>query len=104
VSTLDIAKTVLALGQASAEGVSGVSLLPYAKLDPAAPRHAPVVSRGPKKASLIDWPLKLMVIERKKQDRNFLFDLSADPGEGKDLVAERALDVAKLQKLLSEAE
>ena len=29
---------------------------------------------------MIDWPLKLMVIERKKADRLFLFDLGTDPG------------------------
>lgn len=104
VSTLDLAPTLLALAGAPSEGVSGVSLLPYARLDPAAPRRPAVLSRGPKRVSLIDWPLKLIVIERKKQNRNFLFDLSADPHESKDLVEERPADVSRLEKRLSEIE
>jgi arylsulfatase A-like enzyme len=105
VTTLDIAPTVLALGGASADGVVGVSLVPHARLDPAAPKHAPVVAYGPKRAALIDWPFKLMVQERKerkKQNRNFLFDLATDPKEAKDLSAERVDDVTRLEKLLSD--
>ncbi|MRG92026.1 sulfatase-like hydrolase/transferase [Polyangium spumosum] len=102
VSTLDVAPTVLALGDAPREGVSGVSLLPHARLEPDAPRRPPVLAYASKRLALIDWPLKLMVIERKKQNRNFLFDLGADPRETKDLSADRPDDVARLLKLASE--
>jgi len=102
VSTLDIAPTVLAIAGASAEGVVGTSLVPHARLDPAAPRHAPIPAYGPKRAAVIDWPMKLIVQERKKQNRNFLFDLAIDPQEGKDLSAERVDDITHLEKLLSD--
>ena len=102
VSTLDIAPTLLALAGAPSEGVAGVSLLAHARLDPAAARRPVVLSRSSKRASLIDWPLKLIVVERKKQNRNFLFDLSVDPREAKDLVEERPADVSRLEKMLSD--
>ncbi len=102
VSTLDVAPTVLALANAPADGVSGVSLLPHARLDPSAPARPPVLAYASKRVSLIDWPLKLMVIERKKQNRNFLFDLGVDPRETKDLSADRPDDIARLVKLASE--
>ena len=102
VSTLDVAPTVLALGNAPMDGVSGVSLLPQARLEASASRRPPVLAFASKRVALIDWPLKLMVIERKKQDRNFLFDLGADPRETKDLSADRPDDVARLVKLASE--
>ena len=102
VTTLDIAPTVLAIAGASAEGMVGISLLPHARLEPAAPRHAPILAYGPKRSALIDWPMKLIVQERKKQNRNFLFDLAIDPKEAKDLSAERVDDITRLEKLLSD--
>jgi arylsulfatase A-like enzyme len=102
VTTLDVAPTVLAIAGASAEGVVGASLVPYARLDPAAPRHAPIFAYGPKRSAVIDWPLKLIVQDRKKQNRNFLFDLANDSKEAKDLSAERVEDVTRLEKLLSD--
>jgi hypothetical protein len=39
-----------------------------------------------------------MVFEKKKNDRLFLFDLGADPGEKEDLSMTRVADVARLQK------
>ena len=101
-SVLDVAPTVLGIAGVPADGIAGVSLLPYARFDAAAARHAPVVAYGPKRAALIDWPLKLIVQERKKQNRNFLFDLAIDPREAKDLSEERAADVTRLEKLLSD--
>lgn len=102
VTTLDIAPTVVAIAGASAEGMVGISLVPHARLDPAAPRHAPILAYGPKRAALIDWPMKLIVQERKKQNRNFLFDLAIDPQEAKDLSPERVDDITRLEKLLSD--
>ncbi|UQA63777.1 sulfatase-like hydrolase/transferase [Polyangium aurulentum] len=104
VSTLDIAPTVLALGGAPAEGVLGASLLPAARLEAEAARRAPVFARAGKRAALIDWPLKLMVFERKRSNRVLLFDLAADPRETKDILADRADDAARLEKLLSEVD
>lgn len=102
VTTLDVAPTVLAIAGAPADGVVGASLLAHARLDPAAPKRAPVAAYGPKRAALIDWPYKLIVQERKKQNRNFLFDLAADPREAKDVSAEHVDVVTRLEKLLSD--
>ncbi len=51
--------------------------------------------------ALIEWPLKLMVFERKQHryDRLFLFDLGADPGEKEDLSMTRTADVERLRKV-----
>ncbi|WP_052376689.1 sulfatase-like hydrolase/transferase [Chondromyces apiculatus] len=97
VSTVDIAPTILDLASAKAEsqGVEGLSLLPIAEGDLTLP-HGPVYARGPRRAALIDWPLKLVVIERKKRNRYLLFDLNADPGEQHDLSADRPQDRERL--------
>jgi hypothetical protein len=49
---------------------------------------------------LIDWPLKLMVIERKRSQRVFLFDLESDPGEARNLSESRPSDTTRLLDLL----
>jgi choline-sulfatase len=103
VSTLDVAPTVLALAGAPAEGVLGTSLLGIAGgVEGAA--HPPVYARTGKRAALVDWPLKLLVIERKKKDRTLLFDLAADPGEKRDLSGDRPEDLIRLSGLLAQAE
>lgn len=100
VSTGDIAKTVLSLAKAPAEGVHGTSLLGL--MAEGAERRAPVYVRAPSRAVLIDWPLKLMrkVRGEKKKDRFLLFDLEADPGEKRDLSEDRKDDLERLQRLL----
>lgn len=98
VSTLDLGATVVDLSGAEAGGVSGVSLLPIVRGDLTS-RRGPVYARTQKKAALIDWPLKLMVMERRKADRLFLFDLSKDPDEKNDLSQERAEDTKRLGAL-----
>jgi arylsulfatase A-like enzyme len=98
VSAIDIGPTVLALGGAPAEGVEGESLLGIAKGSFDAAR-GPVYARSARRAALIDWPLKLMILERKRRDRLLLFDLAADPGETNDLSTERPDDLARLTKL-----
>ncbi len=98
VSTLDLGATVVDLAGAEATGISGASLLPIARGD-FTRKHGPVYARAQKKAALIAWPLKLMVVERRKADRLFLFDLSKDPEEKTDLSKERAEDVARLGAL-----
>src|SRR5262249_3184479 len=97
VSTLDVPATVVDLAGAAGDGLAGVSLAPIARGD-ASRTHAPVYARSHRRVALIDWPLKLMVFERKKSDRIFLFDLGADPGEKEDLATARAADVERLQK------
>lgn len=84
VSTIDLAPTVLALGGAPAEGVEGEPLVAIASGDLAA-AHGPVFARGARRVAIIDGPLKLLVVERKRRDRILLFDLAADPGELRDL-------------------
>lgn len=97
VSTLDIVPTVLQLAGADA-GALGVSLLPAARGGDAA--RKPVIMRGVKRSAVVDWPLKLIVIERGARDRLLLFDLSTDPGEKSDLSASRKDDVTRLHALL----
>jgi choline-sulfatase len=98
VSTLDLGATVIELAGAEATGVAGASLLPIVRGD-LTRKHGPVYARTQKKAALIDWPLKLMVVERRKADRLFLFDLSKDPEEKTDLSKERAEDTTRLGAL-----
>ncbi len=95
VSTADVAATVLELGGAPAEGVEGRSLAAIARgdLEQAA---EPVHARARRRAVVVDWPLKLLVHDRKGKDRHILFDLAADPGEEKDLSAERKDDLQRL--------
>jgi choline-sulfatase len=98
VSTLDLGATIIDLAGAEAEGLSGVSLAPIARGELARP-HGPVYARSPRRAALIEWPLKLMVIEKKKAaDRVLLFDLAKDPAEKEDLASARPDDIERLQK------
>ena len=97
VSTLDVAPTVVDLAGVPGDGLAGVSLAPVARGDLSRP-HGVVYARGQRRVALIEWPLKLMVFEKKKNDRLFLFDLGADPGEKGDLSQARVADVERLQK------
>jgi choline-sulfatase len=97
VSVLDVAPTVADLAGVPGDGMAGVSLAAVARGDLSRP-HGPVYARGQRRVALIEWPLKLMVLERKKSDRLFLFDLGADPGEKEDLSRTRMADVERLQK------
>lgn len=97
VSTLDLAPTLSALGDAEGEGLSGASLVPILYGD-FARRGGPVYARSQKRAALIDWPLKLMIFERKKRDRFLLFDLATDPGEQQDVSSSRPEDLGRLIK------
>jgi len=63
-----------------------------------------VYARTQRKVALIDWPLKLMVFERKKSDRVFLFDLGADPRETEDASRTKPDEVARLRELKSKFE
>jgi choline-sulfatase len=103
VSTLDIAPTALALAGAPAEGVVGMSLVPILSGD-LGRRHGPVYIRSTKRAVVIDWPLKLMKVERARADRLLLFDLGADRGETRDLTATRGEDLQRLGQLLEKLE
>jgi hypothetical protein len=88
---------VLALSAATSDGVQGTSLLGLARGE-AGPR-APLVLSGQNRTAVIDYPLKLMVIERKKKERLLLFDLAADPKESKDLSESRPDDLTRLRAL-----
>ncbi|WP_437487258.1 sulfatase [Sorangium sp. So ce1014] len=100
VSTVDIAPTVLELGDAEATAVEGGSLAAIAAGADRAPR-GPVFARTARRAAVVDGHLKLLVIQRKKRDRMLLFDLERDPRETRDLSNERAGDVARLREKLS---
>jgi len=99
VSMLDVAPTVLELAEASAQGVQGDSLMKIVRGDLAAARP-PVLAYATARTAVIDWPLKLIVKRRKgKRDRLLLFDVQADPGETKDLSADRKADLERLNAL-----
>jgi len=99
VSMLDVAPTVLELGGASTQGVQGVSLTKIVHGDLTF-AHPPVLAYATSRTAVIDWPLKLIVKRRKdRRDRLLLFDLKADPGEQKDLSADRKADLARLNAL-----
>lgn len=103
VSIVDVVPTLLELGGAPRDGTDGVSLVPLLRGDAnVAPR--PVFVRSKKGAALLDGSLKLMVLERKKDKLTSLFDLATDPEEKKDLAEERAADVERLTKAMSEQE
>ena len=82
----------------TAPPITRASLLPIVRGD-FLQRRGPVYARTQKKAALIEWPLKLMVMERRKADRLFLFDLSKDPEEKNDLSKERPEDTTRLGAL-----
>jgi arylsulfatase A-like enzyme len=108
VSVLDVPATVVDLAGAPADGLGGASLAPVARGD-FSRAHGVVYARGPGRVALIDWPLKLMVIEKKKprnkgNRRLFLFDLAADPGEKDDQSRARPGDVERLRQTLEEIE
>ena len=54
-------------------------------------------AQAPGTWSLLDWPLKVVVLE--KQRRAQLYDLAADPGETRDLAAERGDELRRLVRL-----
>jgi arylsulfatase A-like enzyme len=97
VSVLDVPATVADLAGAAADGFAGASLVPVARGDFARP-HGPVYARTVKKVALIAWPLKLMVLEKRKAERLLLFDLAADPGEKEDVGKGRFADLERLQQ------
>jgi choline-sulfatase len=99
VSTLDIAPTMLDYAKASRKDVKGVSLRPAVEGDAKFERK-PVFAFARNRVVVIDWPLKLLVMTRKKgHDRPLLFDLSEDPKEANDLSGDRAADVRRLNAL-----
>ncbi|MBL9025061.1 MAG: sulfatase-like hydrolase/transferase [Myxococcales bacterium] len=100
VSSLDLAPTILDLAGVSQSGVAGQSLLPLVRGEASAKRSEPVYARAGKRYAVIDYPLKLVLQERKGKDRLLLFDLAADPGETRDLSEQRAADLTRLSDLV----
>jgi len=98
VSTLDVAPTMLDLAGVSQSACDGVSLAGVLQGGPL--KRGPVLSFADARTAVIDWPLKLRVLRRKdKSDRLILFDLSEDPGETKDLSADRSEDLTRLSEI-----
>lgn len=98
VSTLDVVPTLLAAAGAEDSTLPGVSLLPAARGE--AFSRAPIYARAHRRSAVVDWPLKLIRVERGKKDRLWLFDLAADPGEKSELAASRPDDLARLVGVL----
>jgi arylsulfatase A-like enzyme len=93
VANIDLAPTVLdAVDLPVPDAMHGVSLLPMARGDLARP-HPPVLGEMPldhthtPRKIWIDWPYKLHRAEWLHYE--LLFDLSVDPGETHDVLAER---------------
>lgn len=103
VSVVDIPATVADIAGIGTDGLPGATLAPIARGDLGQAR-SPVYARSHKKAVLIEWPLKLIVFEKRKADRFFLFDLGTDPGEKEDLSMTRTADLTRLQKARLAAE
>ncbi|MFO0547546.1 MAG: sulfatase-like hydrolase/transferase [Polyangiaceae bacterium] len=101
VSTLDIVPTLLEIAGAPTEKTCGRSLL--AALDGGELTPAPVVLRTTNRRAIVEYPFKLIAVERKKKDRLLLFDLGADPKEQKDVSESHADDLRRLSGLLDAA-
>ncbi len=99
VSILDVPPTVLELGGANTDGVSGKSLVPIVRGDLSA-THEIVFAESSRKSAVVEWPLKLIISNEKKPKGALqLFDLSNDSGEIHDLSGARSEDVQRLKKL-----
>jgi choline-sulfatase len=94
VSTLDVVPTLLAAAGANDASLPGVSLLSAARGEAFA--RAPIYARAHRRSAVVDWPLKLIRVERGKRDRLLLFDLATDPGEKSELSASRPDDLTRL--------
>src|SRR5262249_18375826 len=103
VSIVDLAPTLLDLAGAPRDGTDGASLAPWLRGDAGA-KGGPVLVRSKKGAALIEGSLKLILLGRKKGKQSFRYDLAADHGEKKDLAADRAADVERLTKVLTDLE
>jgi arylsulfatase A-like enzyme len=99
VSTLDIVPTLLDYANVPQKDTDGVSLRKAIEGDGAFER-APIIAHARSRMVVVDWPLKLLVKERKKaKDRLLLFDLERDPGETRDVSEERPADLKRLDEL-----
>jgi len=100
VSLVDFVPTILELlGQPSDPQLRGVSLAPWLRGED--PPHPPVIFEKHRalddpQHGMIAWPYK--VIQRSSGGRAQIFDLSADPGERRDLAA--TLDPAERRRLV----
>lgn len=104
VDLLDVAVTLTEAGTARLPGALGHSLWGLIQGAPAPPDRPLFAELRVKRrpfpiyASVVRWPLKLIV--RWDTRAHELYDLEADPGETRDLSAERPADLAALQELL----
>jgi len=102
VSLIDIAPTLLeAVGDDAGQALPGISLWSNLTRElplPARPLYAEASLYGPRHRSIVDWPDKLILVV--EPGLKMLFDLSADPGERKDLAAERPERVDELMERL----
>ena len=97
VSLVDVLPTALDAAGLPAPACDGRSLWPLlTRGDAPGPRAlaAEATLRGPERRALLAWPLKLVTQEEKQ--RRELYDLARDPGERRDLAADRPGDVARL--------
>jgi arylsulfatase B len=101
VISLDIAATALnAAGAGSQSNLDGVSLIPYLTSDLTGRPHEELFWRqGPRIAVRVDdW--KLLRNSRTDREAWELYDLSADPGETNNLIAEQGQRAADLRSVL----
>ena len=106
VSTVDVAATILSVAVDDFEGeLDGLSLWKHLSRGARIPRRALFAEQvlyGPERRTVIDWPLKLVVVEADdgRQSRKALYDLSLDPEEKQNLVQERRREVSELEQQL----
>lgn len=104
VSTLDIAPTLLDYAGAPRDGVVGVSLR-RAVAGANSFEREPVTIYAPRRVGVVDWPFKLLVKRRAQgRDRLLLFNLGADPDERRDVSADHAEVLRRLDELRQAAE
>lgn len=101
VISLDVLPTALAAAGIAADGAAldGVSLLPVATGKADAPPHETLHWRAMHRWAVRSGDLKLV---SEAGAAPALFDLASDPGEARDLAAERPADLARLQRLHDE--
>jgi arylsulfatase A-like enzyme len=100
VGVIDVPATIIELaGIDNAEGVHGISLLPYVLGD--SPKRPPLLAQLPGDnpfESVVDWPYKL--IWKIRPNQYSLYNLENDPNEQRDVASDNPEDLSRLKDVL----
>jgi arylsulfatase A-like enzyme len=108
VSSVDVAATVLSVAVDDFAGeLDGLSLWKRLSRGTRFPQRALFAEQmlyGPERRAVIDWPLKLVVVDADgdRKGRKALYDLSLDPEESENLAQERRREVSGLDEQLAQ--